>query len=311
MATAADGAATATAEDRAAAAGDFTVDTAPDGSLQEKPAAGVNNNSGAPASDFNTVWFLADVAPAAAASSSLEQLARSLRQRSQQLGLQVAPNSPWRVRLTEVPIGNGEAHLLKVDGLLTEGGHTARIFTFLRNDEGQAPDFAREILWTISTHVLKPYHVTRRGGAWSLDDGVPKLWGLAPGRTLFDTGGMPYRVVADGPERRRLAPSDTEPCAAGDACVVTAAGSGRSPPVPGWQHLRLKVLGSDQGVTVYVSGYEAHQVQDRLYEYWGAPANGANVTALRSGRLVYRGRITADGGTLPSIVLPSPALSRR
>jgi hypothetical protein len=295
----------------APAAGSKAAAPAPQPTVSDvAAAAAAGGAAGAPAAgdapDFSTVWITCD-----AQGGALEPLASALKQRSQELGLKVAPESPWRVRLSEIPLGSGQSPLLKVDGLLTEHGQTERIFTFLRN-LGDAPvESTREILWTISTRVLKPYRVTRQNGAWYLDDGVPKLWGLAPGRAVFDAAGQAYRVISDSPERRRLAAAETEPCSGAVTCLVTAAGADRAPPVPGWQRLRLKVLGMDQGAAIYVSGYEAHKIQDKLYEYWGAPASAANVTALRGGHLVYRGRIQGGSATLPFISLPSPGLSRK
>jgi hypothetical protein len=58
-------------------------------------------------------------------------------------------------------------------------------------------------------------------------------------------------------------------------------------------------------IQVYVSGYEARPKDKDHYEYWGAPEGVANISILRDGKAVYRGRIEARPGTIPTVMVPS------
>jgi len=269
--------------------------------------------------DFSRVALVTDDAPHGALAHVLQMLA----QRCRELGVTVDPKSPWRLHLANLPAGKyfsgphaGEEHtLLLVES--TYGAAGARgepLFSYLRNYQDAAMRTARDILWTATSHVAMPYRVSKQGGLWRIMQPGPKLWALTPGRTLVDQDGLAYEVKADTahPGSLMLASGAKEPCVSGDSCMLTTPGLRGAPPVPGWQRLKLKVLGAaHRDTAIYVSGYAATRVQGPIYEYWGLPLSGVNVTALQGGKVVFRGRVQARRGILLSVSLPVSTLSRR
>ena len=58
-----------------------------------------------------------------------------------------------------------------------------------------------------------------------------------------------------------------------------------------------------------MSGYEAHPVGDKLFEYWGLDKSKANVTVIHNGRVVSRLQVLGDA-TSPAL-LGALNISRR
>ncbi len=273
------------------------------------PADGDN---AAEVQDVSRVWVMAE----GQTSAALGEVLASVRKRARELGVRIDPKARWRMKLTELTPGGDQKSLIIVESLYDGGKAPERLFSYLRNFQEQPAQTARDILWSATNHMAKTYQVVKRDGSWLVQDEAVRLFALTPGRTVFDAGGIAYGVEESHEGTTsglvRLAAANTEPCATGDNCTVTSGGILRSPPVPGWQRLKLKVFGvADAGTTVYVSGYEARKIQDKVFEYWGVPMSGANVTAVRGGKLIYRGRIQSGGANLPAINLPSLPLSRR
>jgi len=269
--------------------------------------------------DFSRVALVTDGAPHGALAHVLQMLA----QRCRELGVAVDPRSPWRLHVANLPAGKylSGPHAGKENTLLliestygAAGTRNEQLFSYLRNYQDGAMNTARDILWTATSHLAKPYRVTKQGGIWHVMPSGARLWALTPGRTLVDKDGHLYKVEADAarPGALILETGASEPCSPGDECTVMTPGLRGAPPVPGWHKLELKVLGATYGDTaIYVSGYAATRVQDQIYEYWGMPHSGVNVTALRDGKVLFRGRVQPRRGALPSVSLPVSTLSRR
>jgi hypothetical protein len=85
---------------------------------------------------------------------------------------------------------------------------------------------------------------------------------------------------------------------------------GDVPPVPTWTKLKLKVgaLGKEP-VKIFVSGYEAMAIGDRVYEYWGQDKGRANVTVVQAGRVIQRGQIANESSSPASLGVAN--ISRR
>jgi hypothetical protein len=193
--------------------------------------------------------------------------------------------------------------------MLRQGATATALGSFLRR-YGDAPrDTARDILWATSVLVAKPYAAERDGRGWAVVGAGWRagLWPLASGRVVFDAAGRAHALAAEGGKLRILgdAPCRAEPCA------VSTPGLDRAAPMPGERRLTVRVLGADAATRLYVSGFPAKALGDKLFEYWGMPQGSANVTALRGARLVFRGRLPAGGGAAPVLHLPSPPVSLR
>jgi hypothetical protein len=72
--------------------------------------------------------------------------------------------------------------------------------------------------------------------------------------------------------------------------------------------LKASALGKEP-VKIFVSGYEAKVVGDKVYEYWGQDKSRANVTVVQSGRIIYRGQIVSDSNSNANLALAN--ISRR
>lgn len=263
--------------------------------------------------DLSRIWVMTE----GAVSPELGEVLAAVRRRVRELGVRVDPQGAWRLKLTQFPTGGETKALIQVESVYDDGsGRPKRLFSYLRNFQDTSLQTARDVLWAATTHIERPYHVVKREGAWLVEDEPVKLLALAPGRHVFDAGGIGHRILEgkDGAFAGMLLleASNTEPCATGDRCQVTTGGVTKSSPVPGWTKMKMKVFGADDGETlVYASGYEARRVQDKLYEYWGTPNGGANVTVIRAGKMIHRGRIQNGGASLPVVSLPTLPLSRR
>ncbi len=262
--------------------------------------------------DYSRIWVMTE----GPVSPELGEVLAAVRRRVRELGVRVDPQGAWRLKLTEIQTGGEAKALVQVESVYDDGsGQPKRLFSYLRNFQDTSLQTARDVLWAATTHLERPYYVMKREGAWLVEDEAVKLLALSPGRHVYDVGGIGYQIVEgkDGALAGMLAleASNTEPCATGDRCQVTTGGVSKSSPVPGWTKMKMKVFGADDETVVYASGYEARKVQDKLYEYWGTPQGGANVTVIRSGKLVHRGRIQNGGAALPVVNLPMMPLSRR
>jgi hypothetical protein len=74
--------------------------------------------------------------------------------------------------------------------------------------------------------------------------------------------------------------------------------------------LRLKTASSPkEQMKIFVSGYEAQPVGDKLFEYWGLDKTKANVTVIHNGRIVSRLQVLGDANS-PAL-LGAVNISRR
>lgn len=260
----------------------------------------------APSLDLSRVWFtVAENAPEA-----LFEVLAAVRRRARELGLKLDPNAPWHVTFSHLPTkatASGASGLIRVDGFAGE----SRLYSFLRNYQEQPLQAARDILWSTVSHVSAPQSAVKHGDAYYLEPVAPALFTLTPGRSVTDREGRVFGVEREG-ERLRLT-GDSAPAGCATACALATAGLAKAPPVPGWQRLGFKVLGSvGPNTELYVSGYAAERQGDGTFRYWGIPASGANVTVVRDGRIALRTRLEPSAASgLPAMILPSAPLSRK
>ena len=233
-------------------------------------------------------------------------------QRAKELGLKVDPQSPWKVRVTNLV--DRPAHVDKDGGGLVlvssqDGfnGGTGR--EFLRNYQMDARATARGILFILSRHVNKNVLVKHEGQKWiaTLPKNSSDLWKMTPGGTLATSGSvitLSEETVADGANVGFVIRNISNDVCANSMqnCEYKTRSYAEVSPMPNWTRLRMKApsLGKD-AVKIFVSGYEANLVGDKVYEYWGQNRARANVTVILNGRVVQRTQIFSDSGTIPTL----------
>jgi hypothetical protein len=244
----------------------------------------------------------------------------ALKKRAAELGLRVDPNAEWKVRLTSLldrparsnKEGDGLIMVTSFDG---ESGGNVR--EFLRNYQSDANNTARGILYILSHHINKNVAVSKLGDRWvaTLPASAAELWKLSPGMSLNGIGSAFILGDQEYSDRKNfgfyLRPSTEVPCVKEvSGCELKTRSFADMPPVPNWSRLRLKAsaLGKEP-VKIFVSGYEAKVVGDKVYEYWGQDKSRANVTVVQSGRIIYRGQIVGDSNSNANLALAN--ISRR
>jgi hypothetical protein len=266
--------------------------------------------------DLAHIAFVIDGAP----TPALEAVQAAMVRRSLELGMLVDPDSALHVILQHLPgqaPGGADQGLIGVRGIYADATGATPLFSFVRNYQDSPLASARDVLWAATLHVRAEHPVQLVDGEWRLGAAPARLWALTPGRMVASADGRLYRVESEsGSYRLGGVATLGSPCAAGQsACVVRVPGLDAAPPVAGWKRLPLRVLGGASDVAadfeIFVSGWLAHRQADGNYTYWGQPRTGANVTVVRGGRILQRGRIDAAAGAPPAVSLPSAPLSRR
>lgn len=244
----------------------------------------------------------------------------ALKQRATELGLRVDPNAAWKVRLTSLldkpaRVSKEGGGLIMVTSFDGENGGNVR--EFLRNYQPDAGVTAKGILFILAQHVEKNVAVRKAGDRWvaTLPSNASDLWKLGAGRSLSGVGTsfiLSAEEYSDGKTSGYyLQPAAQVPCVKDvNGCELKTRSFAEIAPVPSWSRLRLKApsLGKEP-VKIFVSGYEAKLVGDKVYEYWGQDKSRANVTVVQSGRVVFRGQIIGDAAHPAN--LPIANLSRR
>lgn len=253
--------------------------------------------------DSGTIWFEPDGVGGAGGASGV--VIQALKQRASELGLKVTENSTWRLRLTDVEAPG--ARLIKVDSYGGSKFEGRPLVSFIRVAQDTPMQTARDILWATTIQSVKSYQISKAGDAWRITSPAQGLWALSAGKVLVDSIGRTYPVyAAQGGDGFFLSASQGDPCSGAMSCTVTSPGVRSFPPIAGWQLLSLRVRAAmGEQINVYVSGYEARPKDKDLYEYWGAPEGVANISIIRGAKAIYRGRIQARPGVIPTVVVPS------
>lgn len=253
-------------------------------------------------STHESLWFELNGSQASALN---REVLPALRKRASELGLHVDPNARWKIRLSsliEKPerIEKDGGGLILVSSFDGEKNGVSR--EFLRVFSPDAAQTAKGILFSLAHHVNKNVSIQKSGDRWvaSLPKTTSDIWKLAAGQDLTGDGGT-FVLSGDTYGNDHLSgfyltKTESDPCVKGiNGCELKTKSFGDVPPLPSWKKLRLKLasIGKDP-VKVFVSGYEAQQVGDKLFEYWGQDRSRANVTIIQAGRVMYRGQIVND-----------------
>lgn len=280
------------------------------------PARAASEGNAGGGLDLDQLWIVSD---AQRPFAPLSEVVGLVKKRARDLGVQLDPQASFRLvvrDLTAAGEAGADAHLLQVEGVFGSGGAARTLFTYLRNYQNDALATARDILWAATVHAPVAHHVERQGRDWYATPARTHLWSLAAGRVLEGAQGQLVPIVAAVSESQalKLLTDADGPCPQASArCTLAAAGIARVAPLPSWQRLPLRVLGPlGEGSRVYVSGFEASAEGGRAgqYGYWGHAGANANVTIVRDGNVVVRGRIvsSARGST---VSVPLGATARR
>ena len=253
-------------------------------------------------SSHESVWFEGSGSVSAPLN---KEVLPALIARAKDVGLRVDPAAAWKVRLTGLidkpskmdKEGGGLIMVTSFDG---DNGGAVR--DFLRNYQADPRVTARGILYILSKHVNKNVAIIKQGDRWgaTLPSSSSEIWRLAPGMVLAGPGrvfSLSTEIFRDGTSQGYfLNASSAEPCVA-DArgCDDKARSFVEAAPVPTWSRLRLQFRSpAKEPVKIFVSGYEAKLVGDKLYEFWGQDKARANVTIVQGGRVLSRSQIVGD-----------------
>ena len=253
-------------------------------------------------SSHESIWFEGSGSLSAPLN---KEVLPALIARAKEVGLRVNPAAAWKVRLTGLldkpsKIEKEGGGLIMVTSFDGDNGGVVR--DFLRNYQADARVTARGILYILARHVNKNVSVVKRGDKWlaTLPASSSDLWRLAPGMSLAGPGkifSLTSELFTDGKAQGYfLNALSGEPCVT-DArgCDLKTRSFAETAPVPAWARLRLQFQapGKEQ-MKIFVSGYEAKLVGDRVYEFWGQDKVRANVTVVQGGRVVSRSQIVGD-----------------
>jgi hypothetical protein len=269
------------------------------------PVASTNQAAENLVTDHESVWFETSGSGSSALS---KEVLPALVQRSREIGLRVDPNSNWKVRLTSLvdkpsKVGKDGGGLVMVTSI--DGELNGRVREFLRNYQTDARATARGILFVLANHVNKNVTVMRRGDRWvaALPKSTAEIWRLGANMTLVGTQNSfvlsPEEYSDEKAKGFYLRTGVAEPCANGlNSCTLKTRSFLENAPVPNWSRLRLKTtISSKESVKIFVSGYEAQPVGDKLFEYWGLDKAKANVTVIHNGRNVSRLQVLGDANS--------------
>jgi hypothetical protein len=268
-------------------------------------------------STHESIWF--EVAGTSTANMPRDMLP-ALILRARELGLKVDKNAPWKVRLTNlmdkpVKMEKEGGGLILVSSTDQNNGGSER--EFLRNYQSDSRTTAKGILYILAHHVNKNIAVQKIGERWiaSLPKSSSELWRLEPGMSVVSAGQV--FIIGDDAFANSadygygLRDSQAQPCASGlQNCELRTRSYAEIPPMPQWTRLRLKVMAyGKEPVKIFVSGYEAKLVGDRVYEYWGQDHARANVTLVLDGRIAARTQVLSDAKNPP--VVGAATVTRR
>lgn len=267
--------------------------------------------------DFSRLWFTTPRTP----TQPLEDVLKSITQRSRQLGLQLDPHSEWRLRLTHLDLQgqSAMAGLILVEGLSQPASGPARLlFSFLRNYQASAMATARDILWTTTQHVQFGHTVVQRPHGWFLMPPAQALFSLQAGSLLQNADGrfmlVESRKVGAGQQPELyLAVNGVSPCPPSmTGCLLRTPGVARVAPSEGLQRLKFALHGAlPSDARIYASGYAAVRENANVWAYWGEPYRSAMVTVLSRGKIITRSRIDQMQLGGPRLMMQSSRLSRR
>ncbi len=243
-------------------------------------------------------------------SGDVHAIVEMMKKRGGELGLKMTDQSPWRIEITELSIIGQSTHLVRLKSFLN--GSSVPEFSFLRVPQGDALKTARDMLWALTKHTSYPYEVVQnqsRESLWHIKGSPIKLWSLSAGRDIVSTAGVLGGVTAHGQGLAIESPSAL--CPAKSPCYILA----RSFEDVGAQGLiKKELILSGQETTdldIYVSGFRAKPLGNKLYSYWANEGQSAMATAVRGQKIVWRGTLKSAPGMRPTVTVPSPALSRR
>jgi hypothetical protein len=253
-----------------------------------------------------------------------KEIVPALEQRVKELGVKVDPNAAWKVRLTGLldrpaQIGPDGGGLVLVSSF--DQSSQAPV-EFLRNYQSDARVTARGILYILTRQVQKNVAVFQTPDQrWiaALPASSSTLWNIAPSMSFSGHGRIlsaSSEVYKDTSWRGvilKASPSEQSPCSTGDStCQIYLRSYAEVPPVPGWVRLKLRTSTKFKDLTkIFVSGYEARQIESDLFEYWGQDKAKANLSAVSAGRVLHRAQVQNSQARPPLVVIGSSTISRR
>jgi hypothetical protein len=260
-------------------------------------------------STHESIWFEVS----GSTSSALQRdVIPALAQRARELGLTVDQNSPWKVRLTNLmdkpsKVDKEGGGLILISSMDDNSGGSVR--EFLRNYQLDARGTAKGILYVLSHHVNKNVALQQVSGRWvaTLPKSSSELWKLVPGISLAGAGSafiLSEEIFSAAKDQGFVLRNSTMvPCAkTAQNCELRTRSVAEVPPMPNWSRLRLRALTSGKDpMKIFVSGYEAKLVGDKIYEYWGQDHARANVTVVQNGKIATRTQVLSDAANPPTL----------
>lgn len=239
-----------------------------------------------------------------------------LQETLQKNGLKLDPSSPWQVAIQFVAFPD-KTPAAKVD--VRWGMKEGQELSFLRQLTNNPQETAQILAQQVKAHTPKTYAAYRQNGSWYVHqaDGTSAYWALQGGEVLRDSEGQAFPVtkemVNDQQYRMRLITADEKPCSgAKDSCVLITPTLRETAPVAGWRWLKVKIVGNiPKGAHIYLSGFEARRLKENVWEYWGEPGTGANLTMVKGDRILTRRRIQDNEVQVPTISLQETQVARR
>ncbi len=272
-------------------------------------------------SDHTSIWFVGKGPKSSHLNSAVLP---ELVKRAKESGLKVDPASTWQVVLVnlidkpaKITKGGGGVILVSNSDQVSGGDSTPGAsdkISFLRNYQVQPAVTASSIFFGLTQMVHKNVAITKHGDRWAAfgPTAGPTAWTLTPERPLQRNGQVfnlsTEKLASDQMDGFYLAPSQQDPCTASvTACELTTASYAQVAPVHGWVRLRLALsrpMKSNE--KIFVSGYDATKVGDKLYEYWGQDQVKVNVTVIESApitgamKILSRSQIISNAKTPPN-----------
>jgi hypothetical protein len=278
--------------------------------------------------DLSRVWFVVEGPTHAPAQAVLA----ALQQRSHELGVQVDPASAWRIVLrshrvaaTASAATSLSPDLLQVVSVYEQTERSEVLFSFLRPYQENAMQTARNLLWTITQFAASPHQVQKSGlnnEEWLVLPSAVRLWSLHQKGQLIDDAGQRYRLAgaSDGVSLKLDTDASANICGGYQTCWLKTVSFFDVSPKSGWQRLPVTIYGKVTPDTqIFIAGYPVmarSEASPTQFSYWGDVGSQANVTVIRGGRLVARGRLnfakdSASGSLVAQVYIPEPTISSR
>jgi hypothetical protein len=126
---------------------------------------------------------------------------------------------------------------------------------------------------------------------------------------------LAFDLGVSGNSKVKLDATEGDPCERRanrqSACVLYSNHVGVTPPAANWSRLKVQLYGVKDDAQVFVSGLMASHEGGRIWSYWGAANNPANMTIVADGTAIFRRKVVSSIENPAVVTIPGNKVSKR